>query len=106
MIHKLTLGHFDIEALKTGKMVVLRPLDWNVVVRLLRELGTVEESGHATLGGHAVEVKEGYLVCPWLMAQRVEAGEEFARRLHQETGCVMYDETRREIVRMEQMAEW
>lgn len=106
MIHNLTLGHFDIEALKNRKKVVLRPLDWNVVTRLLQELGTVDESGRATLGGCAVEVKEGYIVCPWLLAKRVEAGEEFARRLHQETGCVMYDETRHEIVRLEQMADW
>ena len=106
MIHKLTLGHFDIEALKNGRLVVLRPLDWSVVTRLLQEIGQVDERGRATLGGHAVEVKEGYLVCPWLLAQRVPATEEFARRLHQETGCVMYDSGRREIVCLEQMADW
>lgn len=106
MIHKLTLGHFDVEALKNGRLVVLRPLDRSVVTRLLQEVGQVDESGRATLGGHAVEVKEGYIVCPWLMAQRVIAAEEFARRLHQETGCVMYDAGRREIVRREQMAGW
>jgi len=106
MIHKLTLGHFDSEALKNGRMIVLRALDWSVVTRLLQEVGQVDESGRATLDGHVVEVKEGYIVCPWLMAQRVRATEEFARRLHQETGCVMYDTSRREIVRLEQMADW
>ena len=106
MIHKLTLGHFDVEALKNRRLVVLRPLDWNVVTRLLHEFGTVDESGRATLGDHAVEVKEGYIICPWLMARRVQAAEEFARRLHQETGCVMYDASRHEIVRLEQMAHW
>jgi hypothetical protein len=106
MIHKLTLGHFDVEALKNGRLVVLRPLDRNVVTRLLNEVGHLDESGRATLGGHAIEFKEGYIVCPWLMAQRVQATEEFARRLHQETGCVMYDAGRREIVRLEQMADW
>ena len=106
MIHKLTLGHFDVEALKSGRMVVIRPLDNSVVMRLLREVGQVDESGCATLGGYALEVEEGYIICPWLMAGRVVATEEFARRLHQETGCVMYDSGRREIVRLEQMAEW
>lgn len=106
MIHKLTLGHFDIEALQTGRLVVVRPLDRSVVTRLLRELGRMDESGSATLDGHAIEVKEGYIVCPWLMAQRVQTAEEFARRLQQETGCVMYDAGRREIVRPEQMAGW
>jgi hypothetical protein len=106
MIHKLTLGHFDVEALKNRRLIVLRPLDQSVVTRLLQELGQMDESGRATLGGHAIEIKEGYIVCPWLMAQRVRATEEFARRLHQETGCVMYDAGRREIVRLEQMADW
>ena len=106
MIHKLTIGHFDVEALKKGRLVVLRPLDMTVVTRLLQEVGQAGEHGRASLGGHAVEVKDGYLVCPWLMAQRVLATEEFARRLHQETGCVMYDAGRREIVTPEQMAGW
>lgn len=106
MIHNLTLGHFDVEALKNGRLVVLRPLDKSVVTRLLQELGQVDESGRATLGGHAVEFKDGYLVCPWLLARRVEAAEEFAKRLHQETGCVMYDKTRHAIVPLEQMANW
>ena len=106
MIHKLTIGHFDVEALKNRRLVVLRPLDMSVVTRLLRAVGEVSEQGGASLGGHAVEVKDGYLVCPWLMAQRVLATEEFARRLQQETGCVLYDEGRREIVPLERMAHW
>jgi hypothetical protein len=106
MIHKLTLGHFDAEALKSGRLVVLRPLDMCVVTRLLREAGQVGEQGQASLGGYVVEVKDGYVVCPWLMAQRVLATEEFAGRLHQETGCLMYDAGRREIVTLERMANW
>ena len=65
---------------------------------LFHGLGDHAESSFATLGGHVLEIKEGYIVCPWLLAQRVGATEEFARRLHQETGCVMYDAGRREIV--------
>ncbi len=106
MIHKLTMGHFDVEALKNRRLVVLRPLDMSVVTRLLQELGEVGADGRPSLGGHAVEVKDGYIICPWLMAQRVLATEEFARRLQQETGCLLYDTARREIVTLEQMAEW
>ena len=106
MIHKLTMGHFDVEALKNRRLVVLQPLDRNVVIRLLREVAQVSEQGRASLGGHAVEVKDGYLVCPWLMAERILATEAFARRLRQETGCVLYDATHREIVTLEQMANW
>src|SRR5947209_19539611 len=106
MIHKLSMGHFDVEALKSSRLVVLQPLDMSIVTRLLREIGQVSEDGRASLGGHAVEVKDGYIVCPWLMAQRVLATEEFARRLQQETGCVLYDAGRREMVTLEQLAGW
>jgi hypothetical protein len=106
MIHKLTIGHFDVEALKSRRLVVLRPLDMGVVTRLLKEIGQVGEDGRMTLGGHAVEVRDGYIICPWLMAQRVAAAETFARRLHQETGCLLYDAGRRELVTLEQMAGW
>lgn len=106
MIHKLTIGHFDVGALKNRRLVVLQPLDRSVVTRLLREFGQVGEDGRASLGGYAVEAKDGYIVCPWLMAHRVLATEEFAKRLQQETGCVLYDAARREIVTLEQMADW
>src|SRR5262245_52624249 len=106
MIHKLVIGHFDVEALKERRLAVVRPLDMNVVRRLLQEVGQVDESGRATLGGHTVEVKDGYIVCPWLMAQRVLATEEFARRLQQETGCLMHAPGRWEVVTLERMANW
>jgi hypothetical protein len=106
LIHKLTIGHFDIEALKDRRLVVLRPLDMSVVTRLLSEVGQGSEEGLATLGGRAVEVKDGYIVCPWLMPLRNALTEEFARRLHQVTGCVLYDAGRREIVTPEQFAGW
>ncbi|QJW93121.1 hypothetical protein [Frigoriglobus tundricola] len=106
MIHKLTIGHFDIEALKAHRVVVLRPIDMTVVSRLVREVGEITESGRLTLGGHAVEVYIGYIVCPWLMPSRNKVAEEFAKRLCQEVGCVMYDDSRRETVTPEQFAEW
>src|SRR4051794_32617092 len=88
LIHRLTIGHFDVEALKERRLVVLRPLEMTVVTRLLQEVGQGGEDGRALLGGHPVEIKDGYVVCPWLMAQRVHPTEEFAKRLHEETGCV------------------
>jgi hypothetical protein len=107
LIHQLIIGHFDAEALKDRRLVVLRPLDMSVVTRLLKEFGQITDDGRAILGGHAVEiVKDGYVVCPWLMALRNQPAEEFARRLHQETGCVLYDAGRREIITPEQFATW
>jgi len=106
LIHNLTIGHWDVEALKVRRLVVLRPLDMAVVSRLLQEVGQIGEDGRVTVGGHAVEIKDGYIICPWLMGQRVRPAEEFARRLHEETGCVLYDAGRREIVHPSQFAEW
>ena len=106
MIHKLTIGHFDVEALKDRRLVVLRPLDMSVVTRLLREVGQVSDDGQVTLGGHALEVKDGYVVCPWLMPRRNQPAEEFARRLQQETGCLLYDASRREILTPQQFTSW
>jgi hypothetical protein len=40
------------------------------------------------------------------MAQRVRPTEEFAKRLREETDCVMYDAGRGEIVTPEQFAGW
>ncbi len=106
MIHKLTIGHFDAAALKERRLVVLRSLDMNVVIRLLRDFGLVSDDGRATLGNHAVELKEGYVVCPWLMPQRNLPAEEFATQLQKETGCLLFDAARREIVTPEQFAGW
>jgi hypothetical protein len=106
LIHKLTIGHFDVEALKNCRLVVVRPLDMSVVTRLLREVGHIREDGRATLGSHVVEIKDGYIVCPWLMPLRNPVTEEFAKRLLQETGCLLYDDGRREIVTPEQFASW
>ena len=106
MIHKLTIGHFDLEALKDRRLIVLRPLEMSVVTRLLREVGQVSEDRGASLGGHGVQEKDGYLICPWLMPLRNAPAEEFAKRLHQETGCVLYDAGRREVVTPEEFADW
>src|SRR5690349_1913857 len=103
MLHQLTIGHLDIESLERGCVHVLRPLDMDVVTRLLQEIGEIDSDGRARLGGHLVEVKSGYIVCPWLMPLRNRRTEEFARRLWQETGCVMADVKRREVIRPEQL---
>ena len=78
----------------------------SVVSRLLQEYGEVSDQGSATLGASPVGFKDGYIICPWLMTWRVQPAEEFAKRQRQETGWVLCDASRREIVRIEQMARW
>jgi hypothetical protein len=91
MIHKLTIGHLDPDAVRERRVVLTRPLDMGVVARLLRAFGETDREGHPTLGGLRVEIKDGYVVCPWLMTRPVPGVAEFALRLQEETGCVLAD---------------
>jgi len=91
MLHDLTLGHLDPEAVTERRRVVLKPLEMDTVRRLLTELGGTDASGHPTLGGAKVRFEQGYVVIPWLGGSRNRVSEEFALRLHQETGCLIAD---------------
>jgi hypothetical protein len=93
MFTYLSLGHLGVDP-STDSIVVEKPLDMNVVMRLLRELGQVEGE-NATLGGYRVYFEEGYVRCPWLMDTTVRQTEVFARRLHEETGCAVVDTAHR-----------
>ena len=89
MLHDLTLGHLDPEAVLGRQRVVLKPLEMNTVRRLLTELGGTDAAGNPTLGGAKVRFEQGNVVIPWLGGSRNRVSEEFALRLHQETGCVI-----------------
>ena len=85
MAHYLTLGHLVPDAVKDGRIVVKEPLNMEVVMKLLHKLGETDQKGNAKLGGCTVDIKDGYLVCPWLMPVTNHAVEAFARELHRET---------------------
>ncbi len=92
MIHNLTIGHLDPDAIADRRAVVLRPLDTQVALRHLGALGRVDGAGRWTLDGLPVEQKNGYLVCRWLVGpRRNRVAEEFAIRLNRETGCLLSD---------------
>ncbi len=92
MIHNLTIGHLDPDAIAGRRAVVLRPLDMQVALRHLGALGRVDGAGHWTLDGLPVEQKDGYLVCRWLVGpRRNRVAEELAIRLNRETGCLLSD---------------
>jgi hypothetical protein len=101
MVHWLTLGHLDPEAVRQLRAVVLRPLDMNLVMCLLRELGTVDKKGNAWLGAFPVRFEQGYISCGWLGAVRNRVAEDFARRLQGETGCLVADIQHGEIIDIE-----
>ena len=79
MIHVLTMGHLDISAVSRRQAVVLRPLDLNIVNRLLKELGAADEQGRPTLDGVPVEIRAGIVACRWWVGgHRNRVAEEFA----------------------------
>ena len=66
MLHNLTIGHLDPAAIVSEhRIAVLRPLEIDVVDRLLKELGGIDKDGSPTLERGKVEFRDGYLVCPW-----------------------------------------
>jgi hypothetical protein len=91
MIHDLTIGHLDPAGIRERRRTVLKPLEKDVVDRLLKELGGTDSDGHPTLGGARVRFEEGYLVVPWLGGWINRVSEEFALRMWRETGCLIAD---------------
>jgi hypothetical protein len=98
MIHRLTIGHLDPAAVQERRVVVTRPLDMQVVTRLLREYGEPDPAGRPKVSGRPVESHDGYLVCPWLMPSPIPGVAEFALKLQEQTGCLLADVNRGTIV--------
>jgi hypothetical protein len=103
MIHALTMGHIDPDGVRSRKAVVRQPLDMSIVERLLRELGEADAEGRWRLGGSKVEFYEGYIAVPWLGGGTNYVAEEFARRLQEETGCVLADREHSRVIESKQL---
>jgi hypothetical protein len=104
MIHILTMGHLDPTAVGRRQTIVLRPLDTDIVNRLLQELGGRDEQGRPTLDDVPVEFKDGTVACRWLIGgycNRVV--EEFALRLQKQTGCVLADREHSQVIEPDQL---
>ncbi|MGP0064340.1 MAG: hypothetical protein ACLQGP_12160 [Isosphaeraceae bacterium] len=94
MIHYLTLGHLDLEALQGCAAVATRPLDESMVRCVLAEFPDVE-----------AECKDGYLVLPWHGLGSVDVSEAFALRLHELTGCLIADRRNGRLIEPEAFSQ-
>ena len=103
MIHDLTIGHLDPSGIPERRRTILKPLETDVVNRLLEELGGTDAEGHPTLGGGPVRFEDGYLVVPWLGGWANRVSEEFAIRMQRETGCLIADLGHRCVIGPEQL---
>ena len=89
MIHDLTIGHFDPDAILARTAVAVKPLDADTVARVLVEFP-----------GLKVERRDGYLIAPWHGREDGERGEAFAARMQAETGCLVADRRNGRIVEL------
>jgi len=103
MIHDLTIGHLDPAGIPERRRTVLKPLEMDVVARLLKELGDTDNEGNPTLGGARVRFENGYVVLPWLGGWINRISEEFALRMRRETGCLIADLGHRCVIEPEQL---
>jgi hypothetical protein len=91
MLHRLTLGHLDPAAVARRQTVPTKALEMEVVHRLLNELGEKDSAGNVSLGGSKVKFENAAISCVWKGVRANRVAEEFALRLHKETGCVIAD---------------
>ncbi len=98
MLHSLTIGHLDLEAIRERRAVAIRPLDRALVDRLLAELGERDDEGCWILGQGRVEIRDGYVVVPWHGKGPVGPSEEFALRLYRESGCLIADRSNARVI--------
>jgi hypothetical protein len=92
MIHDLTIGHLDREAIRERRAVVLKPLDPAIVSWVLAEFP-----------GLNIERHDGYLTAPWHGREDAERGAAFASRMQAETGCLVADRRNGRILRLARM---
>ncbi len=93
MIHYLTVGHLDAEALGQCAAVATRPLDETTVRRVLAEFPGIK-----------AERKDGYMVLPWHGLGPVGVSEAFALRLHELTGCLIADRRNGRLIEPEALS--
>lgn len=92
MIHYLTVGHLDPQAIQGGAAVATKPLDPGVVRRLLALFPDLE-----------IEHKDGCVIVPWHGLGQVAQGEEFVLRLIHATGCLAADRRNGRLVAPSQL---
>jgi hypothetical protein len=92
MVRNLILGHLDIDWLRKRQIVALRTLDFELVRLLFDEMCDRDSEGRDTFNGMPVDYKDGCVIARWMVGSfRNHKAEEFAVRLHRQTGCVITD---------------
>jgi hypothetical protein len=98
MLHDLTIGHLDVEAVKRGQLRVVRPLSATAASVLAR---FVDAAG--LIGGQPFEATEEYICLPWYRPGLNTASVRAALELMTTEGCVAADVRNGRLVDAEQL---
>jgi hypothetical protein len=91
MLHFLTAGHLDVDAVRQGRLEVRAPLDPGLVAELLVRFCGSGTAGDAALERSKVEWDRGTVRLPWYSPRLNPASVKLALALQQATGCTIAD---------------
>ncbi len=99
MLHRLLAGHFDADDVMASRTPnVLRPIDLDIVSRLIQEANLEGDGRTFQIGGDFMEVADDHVNCPWLTPGVNREAVEFMLRLNEETECMFVDLGHGEVV--------
>lgn len=102
IIHYLTMGHIDEEALAEGKAIAARPMDRERVHALLKRHGEWVED-HFEIGEEEIEEEGDLLTGLWFDPTLNPELVDFALALHEATGCSFADVAHHRMVTVEEL---
>ena len=99
MFHRLFAGFFDADSVTTSRLLVVkRPLELEVVYRLADEFSLAGDEQIFNIGDDTMEIRDGYVDCPWLTPGVNRSAVDFMLRLNEETKCMFVDLGHGEVV--------
>lgn len=90
-VHRLVVGHFDIDAFVRYRPVPLRSVDVPRARAMLEEIGKRTGEWEYDVDGEPLSIRDGYCDCPWLSARHNHVSERFARALAEIEDCFLIE---------------
>jgi len=92
MFHRIHIGFFDLEELRSRKPVVTQLLPMDLIRPILDRYVLDSDDGKKTISGEPVEISQEFIICPWISlgvnVNAVRLAIEINERL---PGCVFVD---------------
>jgi hypothetical protein len=90
-VHRLIVGHFDIDAFHPWRPVPLRPLDDRRTRAKLDEIGKQIGEDEYEVDGEPLYFVNGFCDCPWSSYKHNEKSEGFARAIATIEDCFLIE---------------